>query len=94
MLIPHVFAQGVDIPNPLSCDTAVACVQGLLNGLILLAIPVASIMILVGGFQIMFANGSEEKVSQGKKTIIYACVGFGCIVLSSGVTAIIQDFLS
>jgi hypothetical protein len=84
--------EGVlEIQNPLGCNNATECVQGILNGLIKLAAPVVAVMILVGGFQIMASSGNEEKLKSGKNTIIYAVVGFAIILLASGVTAVIRD---
>lgn len=82
---------GLEIQNPLGCDDATACVQGILNGLARLAIPVVAIMILVGGFQIMASGGNEEKLKSGKNTIVYAVVGYAIILLASGVAAVIRD---
>jgi hypothetical protein len=55
------------------------------------SIPIFSIMILVGGFMIMAAGGEEEKISKGRKTLLYALIGFVIILLSASVPAIIRS---
>jgi hypothetical protein len=85
---------GIEIKNPLGCDEWTGCIQGILVGLTILAAPVAGIMILVGGFQLMTGAGNEEKIKGAKKTITYAAVGYAIILLATGVASVIQDVLS
>ncbi len=85
--------QGFTIPNPLKCVTLEECVNSIINGLILLSAPIATVMVIVGAFQILTAAGDPEKFSKGRKTILYAAVGFGIILLAKGVVFIIKDVL-
>jgi hypothetical protein len=50
-------------------------------------------MVLVGGFQLMMAGGDTEKVTRGRKTILYAAVGFAVVLLAKSVALIIQNIL-
>lgn len=84
---------GFTIPNPLNCDTLQDCVSKVIRGLLLLATPIVAVMVIWGGFQILTAGGDPEKFSTGKKTILYAAVGFAVILLAQGVVFIIQDVL-
>ena len=59
-----------------------------------IAIPLTAIMVLVGAFQITTSAGDPEKFSQGKKTILYAAVGFVIAVIATGVTSIIKNLLT
>ena len=79
------------IPNPLSCGDLGSCVDKVLRDLLLLATPNVAVMVIIGGYQILTAGGEPEKFSRGKKTIIYAAVGFAIILLANGVVYIIQD---
>lgn len=87
---------GVILVNPISAcqsdPTFLCVVNNIIDGLFTLAIPITSVMVLVGGFQILFAAGNPEKLTTGKKTIIYAVIGFAVIILAKGVALIIQDF--
>ena len=81
----------ITITNPLSCEDALCVVQAILGALFRISIPIVSLMILVGAFQLMTSSGDPEKVTRGRKTIIYAVVGFAIILLSSGLVYIIAE---
>lgn len=59
-----------------------------------IAIPLTTIMVLVGAFQMITSSGNPEKISQGRKTLIYAAIGFGVVILASGFSAIITSVLN
>ena len=81
--------------NPLGTESTIGdIITNVLDGLRLIAIPIVAIMVLVGGFQIMFAGGDPEKFKTGKKTILYTVVGYAIILVASGITFIIQEILS
>ena len=79
------------IENPLgNIDTIQELINQIINGLIILAAPVVTIMTLWGGFKIMTSAGNAVKYTEGGKIILYAAVGFGILLLAKGVTAIIE----
>lgn len=59
-----------------------------------IASPLAVIMVLVGAFQLVTSSGNPEKVSKGKKTIMWAAIGFLLAMLAGGIVKIIQDFIT
>jgi hypothetical protein len=59
-----------------------------------IAIPLTTIMVLVGAFQFMTGGGDPEKISKARKTLIYAAVGFAIALLASGVSSIIKSVLT
>lgn len=85
------------IPNPLSCgnddpnNSLQSCVEKVLSDLLILATPIVAVMVIIGGYQILTAGGEPEKFSRGRKTILYAAVGFAIILMAKGVVFIIQD---
>ncbi len=83
----------ITITNPLGCDSVLCVTQAILSALFQISIPIVSLMVLVGAFQIMFAAGNPEKVSTGRKTIIYAVVGFLIILLASSIVPILKEAL-
>lgn len=88
------FAQNpITLQNPLgaSCNDLSCPLAAVTNFLFTIAIPLCGIMILVGGFQMMTAAGSPEKFSSGKKTILYAVIGFVVVLLAGSVAALIQS---
>ncbi len=90
---PQGEGSNFTIPNPLSCSELQECVKDIINSLIILAAPVVAVMVVIGGFQILTAGGDPEKFSRGRKTILYAAVGFGAILLATGVVYVITDIL-
>ncbi len=83
----------IAITNPLGCDEVVCVVESILSAIYRISIPIVSLMVLVGAFQIMTAAGNPEKVSAGRKTIVYAVVGFMIVLLASGVVPILKEVL-
>ncbi len=59
-----------------------------------IAAPLTSIMVLVGGFQMMTAAGDPEKFSKGKKTLTYAAVGFVIVLIAGGITSLIKSIFA
>ncbi len=85
---------GITLPNPLGCND-LQCVTGnIIKALQAISIPIVTIMVIWGAFQILTAGGDEEKLRTGRKTITYAAIGFGLVLLASGFSLIIQDLFS
>jgi len=83
----------VTLPNPISATSFTQVVANVTGFLFQIAVPLTAIMALVGGFQMITAGGDPEKFSKGRKTLMYAAIGFAVVILSGGVAAIIQNFL-
>jgi len=81
------------LPNPLSANSFQAVVAQVSNFLLLIAVPLTAIMALVGGFQMITAGGDPEKFSKGRKTLMYAAIGFAVVLIAGGVASIIKNFL-
>ncbi len=83
------------LPNPLGQGTDIYDLLNRIafNYLLPIAAPIAVIMIIYGAFQILTAAGDVEKVKTGRKTIVYAAVGLGIVLLSTGIVAIIKEIL-
>jgi uncharacterized protein involved in exopolysaccharide biosynthesis len=58
------------------------------------AVPLTAVMALIGGFQMITSAGNPEKVSSGRKTLMWAAIGFAVVILAGGVVAIITNLLS
>lgn len=81
--------------NPLgNADTVGAVIAKVVGGLWIFAIPISSIFILWGAFQILMSSGEAEKINKGKKTILYAIIGLVLMIFASGVGYVITDILS
>ena len=92
-------AETITLPNPLACDdgggSQLQCVvERIVRGLFVIIIPICSIMILYGGFQIMSSGGDPEKAKKGRQTITYAIVGLVVVLVAEGLVALIRVILS
>lgn len=89
-------AQAQTLTNPLGSGATFTTVMTAVAGFLFwdVASPLATIMILVGAFQLITSAGDPEKISKGKKTIVYAAVGLVIALLAGGAADIIRSFLS
>ncbi len=71
----------------------VAFVKNIINYLFVIAIPLAVIFIVWGGFVIMTAGGSEEKVKKGKGVITASVIGLAILFGSWLIVTVITTFL-
>jgi len=84
----------VTLPNPLrDIQTIEDLLERIVNYLMIIVIPLASIMIIWGAFQILFAGGNPEKVATGRRTVVYAAVGLAIILSASGIILVIKELL-
>ena len=58
-----------------------------------IAVPLSVIMVLVGAFKLITSSGDPEKVSEGRKTILYAAVGLAIALVAGGIVSIIKSLL-
>lgn len=88
----------VSFPDPLRCPkTDEPCLSWFLNKVLSrlneILIPIVALMILIGGFQMLFSQGNPETFKKGQKTILYAVVGYAVILLFQGVAYIISSIV-
>lgn len=84
----------ITIPNPLSCGDLGCILGGLISKLNILAIPVVVIIILVGAYMLLFSGGNEDMIKKGRKTIMYAVIGYAIIFISGALVTLVQDIFS
>jgi hypothetical protein len=86
-------AASVTIRDPLGGRGIVEIANAITDALVTIGFPIAAIMVVVGAIQIMTAAGSAEKISQGKKTITYAAVGYAIVVGWSFILDAVNEIL-
>ena len=89
-------AQIVEIPNPLKYGDIPSILKAITGLLRIIAIPIALIMIIVGGIQIMtgMATGEKEKkVLTGKKTLKWAIIGLAIVLAADFIMGFIKEIL-
>lgn len=84
-------AEGITLVNPLGTENLGDLLGRLADNMIVISIPIVSIMVLVGAFQMLTAGGNPEKFKKGRDTIVYAAVGFAVVLLAKSVHLIIES---
>lgn len=89
-------SQQISLTDPLGGNETFTSVATAVAGFLFwdIALPLCTIMVLVGAFQLITSAGDPEKVSRGRKTIMYAAIGLVIALIAGGVTNIIQSFIS
>ncbi len=86
-------SNGNQLPNPLCVGSITELLNNIIKGLLVIAIPIVTIMVLYGAFLIMSSAGDPGKIETGKKTILYAAIGFAILLIANGITFIVKDLL-
>lgn len=84
------------LPNPLnSTDTVFDLIKKVVAWLVdFLAPLIATVMVIIGAFQMILAKGDPKLFDTGKKTVLYTVIGYAILVLGSVLTDIVSDFLN
>lgn len=59
-----------------------------------IAPPLVAVLIVIGAFQMILAGGNPEKIQTGKKTILYAVIGFVVVLIAAGVATLIKNIVT
>ncbi len=86
-------STGGGLPNPLQYDTIEEVLRAVWGYLFAISIPLVAIMVIIGAFQIMFAAGNVERLETGKKTVLYAVIGFAIVLLAGGIVSVVGELL-
>lgn len=102
MLALPVFAQTTPcvqgtLCNPLRFSTIEQFIEGVLKGIIMIAIPVIVAFMVWAGFQYVSARGNPGKISAAHKNFYYVIIGtamiLGAWVLATLIGATIRQLL-
>ena len=88
-------SQTITLVDPLGGQETFSSVAVAVAGFLFwdIALPLSTIMVLVGAFQLITSSGDPEKVSQGRKTILYAALGFALALVAGGIVNIIKSLI-
>ena len=91
VIVPVVSGAVVKLDNPLEVDTLWEFVLLIANFIFRLALWIAPIMFIIGGFYYLTAAGSPEKIETGKKIILYTIIGLIIIISAKGLINMFKD---
>lgn len=83
----------ITLKNPLKYETFPEALEAIVSYLVVIAVPLATIAIIYGAFQMLTAGGNVEKFQTAKKTIAYAAVGLIIVFVGWGIAKILKDVL-
>lgn len=87
--------QGTPLPDPLGGATIDSLFTKLFEFAAFTVGPfIVTAMVLVGAYQMLFANGEAEKFTKGKNTIVYTVIGYALLLMATGISALIQSALT
>lgn len=109
LLVPLAFAQDAQstgkgklgdegllfkLENPLKSQSITELLDKIIFTLTyVIAAPIAVLMIIVGAFQMLTAGGEPEKFSNGKKTILFAAIGFAILLIADLLISLVLEIL-
>lgn len=79
--------------DPLGVGGISGLFDRIINDLLLLAGPIAVIMIVYAGYLFVTAADNQEQVKKAKATVKYAVIGIAVLVLSKALIYVTCDFL-
>ncbi|MBD3282264.1 MAG: hypothetical protein GF387_01495 [Candidatus Portnoybacteria bacterium] len=81
------------IPNPLKIDSIEELLAAITEILKLIAIPVATILIVIAGIRYMTAAGNEDKIKGAKKMILYTIIGLAIVLAADFIMDLVKEIL-
>ncbi len=89
-----VFAEGAVIENPITYNTFGELFNSIIDWIIDIALVLAPLFFVYGGFLYITSAGDPSKSSQGKKLMIYAAIGLLVVLLARSLVDTIKGFVS
>ncbi len=83
----------ISIQNPLTAGSFEDIINNLIDFIFKIAIVLAPLMVIIGGFLFMTAGGNIQQITQAKNLLIWTVIGLLVILLSKGILAIINLIL-
>ena len=77
--------------NPLQFSSIDTLVVGVLNALIIIAVPIITLMIIYAGFLYVTARGNAEQVRKATQALTYAIIGGVLVIGAVAITGIIEQ---
>ena len=88
------FAQDTtQLNNPLKYTDIKDLIDAIINFLFTISIPIAAILIIIGGFMMVTSAGDMYKLEKAKSLFLYTAIGFAIILLAKGLVAVLKSVL-
>ena len=87
-ILPGAGLEGSDIKSSV---VFTKIIPFLINWAINLAMGLAVIMVIIGGYQYLTAYGNDEQRQQGTRTLYYALIGLAVALTAYGIVSIVTS---
>jgi nitrate reductase gamma subunit len=85
-------AHALAVPNPINCEDFPCVVQALTAILVNIAIPLAAIFLIYGGFLFVAARGDEQQLKSAKDIFWYTIIGTAIVVGAYAIASAVVFF--
>ena len=86
-------AHAITIENPLGSDNLGELIKNITGAILDLAIPVAAVMYIWAGFNLLTAGGNASKIGKAKDIFKYTTIGLVVIFIGGGFVDLIRSVL-
>jgi hypothetical protein len=80
--------------NPLQFNSLEALIVGILNVLLIIAVPIIVFFIIFAGFSYVTAQGNPEKIKQASRSLTYAIIGGVLILGAVAISEILKNVVA
>jgi hypothetical protein len=85
--------ETIRIENPLEAGSFEVIINNIIDFIFKIAIVLAPLMVIIGGFLFVTAGGNIQQISRAKNLLIWTAIGFAIVLLSKGILGIIEKIL-
>lgn len=86
------FAQ-LELENPLKYKDVKDLINAIIDFLFKLSIPLAGLLLIIGGFMMVMSAGDTWKLERAKNLLLYTVIGFALILLAKGLVQVLKSVL-
>ena len=83
----------IRIENPITAGSFEEIIDNVIDFVFKIAIVLAPLMVVIGGFLLLTAGGNISQVGRAKSLLLWTAIGFLVVLLSKGILAIINQIL-
>ncbi len=93
-IVQGVFAQGTTIPNPIQANNFPTLILTIVNGIMLIGIPLAIIAIIFAGFKFIASatSGNEAGLKEARKMFLWILIGVAILVGARVIAQAVVNF--
>jgi len=88
-----VLADDFKLESPIEHENFGDLIDAIIKFIFNIALVLAPLLIVIGGFYFVAAAGDPSKIETGKRIILYTLIGFLIILISRGLVEVIKGLI-